>query len=251
MRTDASGGSDTTFLVKRVLGLIPARGGSKGVPRKNIRLLGGKPLIQWTIDAARASKYLSRLIVSTDDQEIAELAQSGGAEVPFLRPAELAEDETPMLPVVQHAVHALDEPAENYDAICLLQPTNPFRTAGDIDGCIDLLRSTGADSVMTVLPVPHQHNPYWVYLESDDQTLHLSVGGPLPIPSRQMLPPAWHREGSVYVVRRDVLLRQGSLYGAKLLGYPMDPFYCANIDGQDDWLRAERMAIELSARNLG
>ena len=137
-----------------VLGLIPARGGSKGVPRKNIRQLAGKPLLAYTAEAALASSRLTRVILSTDDEEIAEVGRSCGLEVPFLRPAKLAEDTTPTLPVVQHAVQFLETRGEQFDAICLLQPTNPLRQTSDIDGCIELLESAEADTVFTMLAVP-------------------------------------------------------------------------------------------------
>src|SRR5690242_9753178 len=130
LRTHAgSGGAEPL----RVLGLIPARGGSKGVSRKNIRPLGGKPLLQWTAEAALAAQRLSGVVLSTDDPEIAEVGRTCGLQVPFLRPAPLARDDTPMLPVVQHAVRwAESAEGEHVDAVCLLQPTAPFRRAEDI-----------------------------------------------------------------------------------------------------------------------
>src|SRR5688572_26758280 len=123
----------------RVLGVVPARGGSKGISRKNVTLLNGKPLIAYTIEAAKQSARLTRTIVSTEDSEITATARRFGAEAPFVRPAELALDETPMLPVLIHAVGWLEDHGEKFDAVCLLQPTNPMRTASDIDGCIELM----------------------------------------------------------------------------------------------------------------
>ncbi|HET9530019.1 MAG TPA: acylneuraminate cytidylyltransferase family protein [Blastocatellia bacterium] len=228
----------------RVLGLIPARGGSKGVPRKNIKLLCGKPLLEYTAQAALASRLLSRVILSTEDEEIAEAGRRCGLEVPFLRPQELAADDTPMLPVIEHAVRWVEERGERFDAICLLQPTNPLRRAEEIDGCIELLIGTGADSVVTVLPVPAEYNPHWVYFQTEEGTLYLSTGEASPISRRQDLPPAFHREGSVYVTRRDVLMETGSLYGRRLVGYRLDPAGSVNIDTVEDWQRA---ALMLSA----
>src|SRR5262245_13926725 len=124
-----------------VLGLIPARGGSKGVPRKNIKPLAGKPLLNYTAEAALSSQKLTRVILSTEDEEIAEVGRACGIEVPFLRPAELAQDTTPTLPVVQHALQFLEAMGSHFDAVCLLQPTNPFRRTVDIDNCIELLES--------------------------------------------------------------------------------------------------------------
>jgi CMP-N-acetylneuraminic acid synthetase len=231
----------------RVLGVIPARGGSKGVPRKNVRLLGGRPLLQWTADAALAAERLARVVLSTDDLEIAEIGRACGIDVPFLRPAELARDDTPTLPVVQDVLRRLEEGGERYDAVCLLQPTSPFRSADDIDACIELLESSAADSVISVLRVPAEYNPHWVYFRDGDGALQLSTGEPQPIPRRQALPPAYHRDGTVYVTRRDAVLEEGSLYGARTVGYEMDPRRSVNIDTEADWDRAERMLEERMA----
>ncbi|MBK6797908.1 MAG: acylneuraminate cytidylyltransferase family protein [Acidobacteria bacterium] len=225
----------------RILGLIPARGGSKGVPGKNLKDLCGKPLLQYTAEAALSSKYLTRVILSTEDEKIAECGRQCGIDVPFPRPQELARDETPMLPVVQHAIRLMEATGERFDALCLLQPTNPLRKREDIDGCIELLIESGADAVVTVLPVPSEHNPHWVYFKDKAGYLRLSTGEPAPIPRRQELPPAYHREGSVYVTRRDVLIDQGSFYGSRLLGFPIDPARSVNIDTMDDWSRAEKL----------
>ena len=227
--------------ISRVLGVITARGGSKGVPRKNIRTVHGKPLLAWTAEAALSARRLSRVILTTDDEEIAETGRQYGLEVPFLRPAELAADDTPTLPVLQHAVAALEAAGARFDAVCLLQPTNPLRTAGVIDGCIDLLDMSGADAVVTLLPVPAEHNPHWVYFRDECGNLRLATGEAAPIPRRQLLPPAFHREGSVYVTRRDVLMTGNSLYGARLAGYQMDPADTVNIDTPADLERAERL----------
>ena len=228
----------------RVLGVIPARGGSKGVPRKNIRLLAGKPLLQYTAEAALACRHLTRVVLTTDDQEIAALGRQCGLDVPFLRPPELARDDTPTLPVLQHAVRTLEAAGDRYDAICLLQPTCPFRRAEDIDACADLMRRTQSDSVMTILPVPPEHNPHWVYFKTPDGFLKLSTGEDSPIPRRQLLPPAFHREGSVYLVRRDVLMKQNSLYGSKVVGYPIETSRSVNIDTLEDWARAEALLLQ-------
>jgi CMP-N-acetylneuraminic acid synthetase len=225
----------------RVLGLIPARGGSKGVPRKNVRALLGKPLLQYTADAALSSLRLARVVLSTDDAEIAEMGRACGLETPFLRPVDLAQDDTPTLPVVIHAISWLEARGDRFDAVCLLQPTNPLRRSGDIDACIDLLEATGADAVVSVLPVPAEHNPHWVYFEGKDGLLRLSTGEQAPLPRRQDLPPAFHRDGSVYVTRRDVVMQQDSLYGDSLVGYVMDPRRTVNIDSLEDWERAEAL----------
>ena len=225
----------------KVLGIVTARGGSKGVPRKNVRLLAGKPLLQYTAEAARAAQLLTKTILTTDDPEIAEVGRRCGLEVPFLRPPELARDDTPTLPVLQHAVRFLEDRGESFDAICLLQPTNPLRQAADIDACVALLEKTGLDAVVTMLPVPAEYNPHWVYFKNDDGTFRLSTGEKTPIPRRQMLPPAFHREGSVYVMRREVLMVKNSLFGESVAGHLMDPKQCVNIDTMEDWADAEKL----------
>ena len=229
----------------RVVAIVPARGGSKGVPRKNIRLLAGKPLLAYTAEAALAARRLSRAVLSTDDEEVAETGRRCGLEVPFLRPAELARDNTPMLPVVQHAARWLESTGEPFDAVCLLQPSSPFRRPEDIDAAIDLLHSTGADSVISVLPVPPHYNPHWVYLLDGRGSLRLSTGEASPIPRRQDLPPAFFRDGSIYLTRRDTLMDGNSLYGSRTVGYSMDPATAVNIDGPEDWAYAEGIAESL------
>ncbi len=214
------------------------------MPRKNIRLLAGKPLLAYTAEAALASSRLTRVILSTDDEEIAEVGRGCGLEVPFLRPAELAEDTTPTLPVVQHAVRFLEAQGERFDAICLLQPTNPLRQTSDIDGCIDLLESAEANTVFTMLAVPAEHNPHWVYFRNADGSLQLSTGEAMPIPRRQNLPPAFHREGSVYVTRRDVVMIENSLYGARVIGFEIERSRSVNIDNMEDWAKAESLLLK-------
>ncbi|MBF0244779.1 MAG: acylneuraminate cytidylyltransferase family protein [Planctomycetes bacterium] len=225
----------------RVLGIIPARGGSKGVPRKNLRQLAGKTLLKYTAEAALAASSLDRVILSTEDEEIAEAGRFYGIEVPFLRPQSLALDETPMLPVIRHAILTLEESGKRYDAICLLQPTTPLRRAEDIDNCVRLLVEQDADSVVSMLPVPTEFNPHWVWFVNPDGFLKISTGEDMPIPRRQELPKAWHREGSVYVTRRDILIERNSFYGTRMTGYLMDPKKTVNIDTMDDWIKAEKM----------
>ena len=225
----------------RTIGIIPARGGSKGIPRKNLRLLGGKPLLRYTADAALKARRLNRVILSTDDDEIAELGKQFGLEVPFMRPMALAQDSTPTLPVVQHAVQYLEMLGDRFDAVCLLQPTNPLRSSDVVDACIEMFENKNADTVVTVLPVPLKYNPHWVYFEQENGFLRLSTGEKGPISRRQDLPPAFHREGSVYVTRRDIIVEQGAFYGKHLIGYLMDPKDSVNIDCAADWERAESL----------
>ncbi|MCC6217540.1 MAG: acylneuraminate cytidylyltransferase family protein [Polyangiaceae bacterium] len=224
----------------RVLGLVPARGGSRGVPRKNLRLLGGRPLLAYTAEAALAAATLARVVLSTDDDEIAEVGRALGLAVPFLRPAELAADATPTLPVVAHALAALREGGERFDAVCLLQPTSPLRGPGEIDDCVALLERTGADCVMTVHAVPHAYHPDWVWLGEPAAALRLATGRSSPVPRRQELAPAWHRSGSVYVTQTRVV-DGGSLYGDRVLGVPVPVDRSVNLDTLADFDRAEAL----------
>jgi CMP-N,N'-diacetyllegionaminic acid synthase len=227
----------------KVLGLITARGGSKGVLRKNIRDLCGKPLIAYAAETALNATKISRVVLSTEDEEIAELGKKFGLDVPFMRPKELAQDSTPTLPVIQHAITTLQEMGETFDAVCLLQPTNPLRRSEDIDNCIELLIDSKADSVISVLPVPHEYNPRWVYFQNGNGSLKLSTGETEPIPRRQDLPAAFHRDGSVYVTKRNVIVEGNSLFGSKVQAYEMNPLYSANIDTIDDWDAVEKLLI--------
>jgi len=225
-----------------VLGIIPARGGSKGVERKNVRKLAGRPLLAYTAESVLSSTLLTRTILSTDDAEIAEVGRSLGLDVPFIRPRELALDDTPTFPVVLHALHAVEAAGGGpFDAVCLLQPTNPLRNSGDIDSCIDMLRTSGADSVVSMLPVPDAYNPKWVYWRTAGDRMQLTSGDSEPVSRRQELPRAFHRDGSVYVTRRNVLFEHGNLYGLDVRGYEMDVDRSVNIDTQDDWAVAEAL----------
>lgn len=225
----------------RVVGIIPARGGSKGVPRKNLRMLDGKPLLSYTIEAAQNARGLSRVMLSTEDEEIASAGRSLGVDVPFLRPADLALDTTPTLPVIQHALGYLASQGERYDAVCILQPTSPLRRSEDIDACIELLVSSGADTVISVRPVPAEYNPHWVFFSDENGVLRLSTGESIPISRRQDLPPCFHRDGSVYAIRCQVVLENCSLYGSTVAGYVMPAEHSVNIDTPQDFERAAEM----------
>lgn len=225
-----------------VLGLIPARGGSKSVPRKNIRSLGGRPMIVYSIEQALRSKMLSRVVTSTEDPEIARIAAEAGSDV-IERPAELARDETPMLPVIQHAVQRVEEEGTRVDIIVLLQPTVPFRTAEDIDAAMEKLLTSSADSVVSLCRV-YDFHPVRMKKIIDDWIVPYcepEVEGT----RRQDLPPAYHRNGAVYAVRRDVVMRQDSILGAASRPYLMPPERSINIDEERDFLFAEAVLAEM------
>lgn len=224
----------------RVLGLVPARGGSKGIPGKNLEPLAGRPLLAYTADAALAARRLDRVVLSTDDEEIAAVGRGLGLEVPFLRPAELARDDTPTLPVVLHALETLDPGGERFDAVCLLQPTSPLRAADEIDRAIERLAASDADSVVTVAPIPAEHHPEWAFRLQADGRLERYLGDGEPPPRRQELAAAFHRTGSVYVTRRSTLVEHESLYGRRSLGLLVEGAAPLNLDTPADWERAER-----------
>jgi len=231
-----------------VLGIVPARGGSKGIRRKNIRLLDGKPLLAYTAAAAQKSAGLSRVLLSTDDPEIAEIGKSVGLDVPFFRPAELALDSTPMIEVVLHAIRWAQSQGEHYDAVCLLQPTSPLRSAGTIDRCISRLWEGETDCVVSIRPVPAEYNPHWVYFETAEGLLKPSLGDSDPIPARQMLPPAYHRDGSVFAAKTQSVLVHGSLYGTRTVGILSAEDEACDLDTEEQWGLLEQKLK--SMRNL-
>ena len=227
----------------RVLGIITARGGSKGIPGKNLKLLGGKPLIHYSIDAANDTP-LERLILSTEDPKIAEVARSLGCDVPFMRPAELARDETPHLPVIQHAVQWLiDHEAYRAEAVVILQPTSPLRSSADIAAALRMLELSGADSVVSVSEVSaHAHPMRMLHVDESGLAKLFVTGEPVRnrINRRQDLPRAFVMNGAVYAFRPDVLFGASpSLYGDRVVAYPMPIERSISIDGPEDWEAAE------------
>lgn len=227
----------------RILGLVPARGGSKGVPGKNIVDLHGKPLLVYTAEAALGAKRLAKIILSTDSEEIAAVGRGVGLEVPFLRPAELARDDTPTLPVLQHALEFLSARGEHYDALCLLQPTSPLRSSRQIDAACQLFIDTEADTLLSVLAIPHQYHPDWALVPRPDESglLRWACGADSPVPRRQDLSPAYHREGSLYISRTALIMERGTLYGERIVPFPVDESMSVNIDSLSDLERARRI----------
>ncbi|HXG87675.1 MAG TPA: acylneuraminate cytidylyltransferase family protein [Vicinamibacterales bacterium] len=197
----------------KVLGIIPARGGSKGIPRKNLAPVAGRSLLAWTIDAATAARSLSRLVLSTEDHEIAEQGRMMGVEVPFLRPEGLSADDTAMLPVLVDVVDRLAaEQGFETEVVVLLQPTSPLRRATHIDEAVAKLIATGADSIVSVVAVPHQFTPTSVMREENGQLR--PYDGTASATRRQDKPALWARNGPAVLAVRAAVLRAGSLYGA-------------------------------------
>lgn len=223
-----------------ILGLIPARGGSKGIPGKNVTMLHGKPLITYTFDAAKESKQLTRTILSTDDETIAALGRSAGIDVPFLRPAHLATDEAPMVDVLVHVLEELNT-KEQYkpDAIVLLQPTSPLRQSKHIDEAVDLLIETGADTVVSVVPVPHNFTPNSLMRLENGHLVPLDPGGTLKL-RRQDKQELYARNGpAILVIRVPFLLREKNFYGSNTQPYVMDKAESLDIDDSFDLRLAE------------
>ncbi len=222
----------------RFLGIIPARGGSKGVPGKNIRLLAGKPLIAWTIEAAKASQALDRLLVSTDDPAIAAVARDLGAAV-RMRPAALAADDTPTRPVLEHVAKELEAEGDVFDAVVTLQPTSPLRLPIHIrEACALFAADPGADSLVSCIAVPHIFNPLSVMKRNADGYLENFLGGDT-VTRRQDKPEVFARNGAaIYVTRRQRLREY--VFGGKLICYPMDDKYSLDIDTLEDFQAAER-----------
>ncbi len=228
----------------RVLGIIPARGGSKGIPRKNIRQLAGKPLIAYTILAARAARTLTRTVVSTEDPEIAEVAKAWGAEVPFTRPADMACDRASVWPVVRHATEALEaQEGKAYDAVVLLQPTSPLRQAEDIDGCIQQLFSLDAELVLT--GCLSKASPYFNLLEPKAMLPWVQPMAQYPkagIPRRQEAAPVYSINGAIYALKRETLeTLENQMLLDRLAIYEMPSHRSVDIDHREDWLLAEAL----------
>lgn len=222
-----------------ILGVIPARGGSKGIPRKNIALLAGRPLLAYTCEAALSSRALTRVVLSTEDEEIAAVGRKCGVDVPFLRPNELAQDDTLQWPVVEHAVHWL-EANQDYrpEIIVLLQPTSPLRRAEHIDDAVNLLIETGADSVVSMVEAPHPFNPVSVMKMSEEGWLTPYIAGQgTRILRRQEKPKVYARNGpAVCASWVQTLNRYHNLYGARSVGYVMPKLDSIDIDDQTDLL---------------
>jgi CMP-N,N'-diacetyllegionaminic acid synthase len=225
----------------RILGIIPARGGSKGVPGKNIKLLNGKPLLQYTAEIALKSQYLTTVILSSDDNQIITVAKSLGIQVPFLRPEELAQDTTPTIDVIIHALRWYENQAIFFDAVCLLQVTSPFRTVAFLDKAIEKFIASGCDSLVSVQKVPHEYNPHWTFEVNTEGNLKVATGEEKIISRRQDLPNAYHRDGSIYIMKTEVLLQQHSLYGKSISFIESTPELYVNIDTLADWEKAEQM----------
>jgi CMP-N-acetylneuraminic acid synthetase len=217
---------------KRVLAVIPARGGSKGVPRKNVRELAGKPLVCWTIDAARYSKYIDRLIISSDDEEIIGVAKAAGCDVPFTRPAELATDTASGVDVL---CHAIEHAGAEYEYVVLLQPTSPLRQTSDIDDAIKMCAERSLASVVSV--VEASKSPFWMFQMEDDGALSPFVENTST--NRQELPKVYALNGAIYVLSIAPFLKNRKILNENMVGYVMPAERSFDIDSEMDFLICE------------
>lgn len=231
--------------MKKIIAIIPARGGSKGIPEKNIKNFCGKPLIAWAIETALKNKRLDRVIVITDDKKIARIARKYSAETPFMQPKELAQPSSRMEQVFAYTLRWLKE-NENYDVdtIVWLQPTSPLRQSHHIDEAIELFLNKKCDAVISASELPADHNPYWIYKEpkTGDKTLFNVMGQNIQnIPARrQLLPKYYFMNNIVFVMRaKNLLGASPTLFGKTQQLYKMSDFYDADINTLNEWLMTE------------
>lgn len=234
-----------TANIGKILGVIPARGGSKGVSRKNVRLVCGKPLIAYTIETALEVRHLfHRIIVSTDDKEIANVSQQYGAEVPFLRPIELAGDEISTVPVLQHAVQFIEQQdGVRFDWVCLLQPTAPLRTAKDLEEAMRLTSNSSCDSVISVVKVDSVHPILMKRIEAG-RLLPYCIEEKEGTRRQDYQPPAYMRNGAIYLTRRDILVEKNSIWGNIICTYVMPKERSLGVDSELDLKMVELLMSE-------
>ena len=227
----------------RILGVIPARGGSKSIFKKNMSDLNGKPLIHYSIKEALKSKFLTELIVSSDDKEIIEYSKNNGATVPFIRPKEISTDNALSASVVIHALEFMENfSKKRYDFVMMLQPTSPFRKSKHIDECISMAKSNECDSIVSIVNVDGYHPFRMKRLEGKKLINYIDQGFEDMRP-RQKLPNVYIRNGSIYLIKRDVLVKEKTLVGKQCIGYEMNSYDSVNIDNKLDLLVA-RAIIE-------
>lgn len=214
----------------KILAVIPARGGSKGIPRKNIKQLGGKPLIAWTIEEAQKSKYIDRLILSSEDEEIISVAKSYGCDVPFVRPIALAQDETPGIAPILHAL----QQTPGYDIVVVLQPTSPLRKVNDIDDSLAFLEQRQAAVCISISEVTK--NPYWMFTLDGNLNLHKILETNNMIARRQDLPKIYAPNGALYISKIEYIKKYNSFYTKDTLGYIMPAERAHDIDIELDFL---------------
>jgi len=233
---------------KTILGLIPARGGSKGLLRKNIKLLLGEPLVAWTTEQALASKYLDKVIVSTDDEEIAKISKNFGAEVPFMRPKELASDKAQGIKVVLHAIDWMEKNDKQNDLLMLLQPTSPLRRSEDIDKVIELLFLKEAKAIVSVCEAGH--HPLWANTLPEDGCMKNFIRQEIMNKNRQELPVFYRLNGAIYLAYCNYLKEQKCFFGEDTFAYIMPKSRSVDIDNEVDFKLAEILMVSLEYKKI-
>lgn len=228
---------------QRILCIVPARAGSKGLPDKNIRLLAGKPLLAWPIAAALGSSHVDRVIISTDSQEYADIAAAAGAEVPFLRPIELATDHSPSIDFILHAIDKLAESGDHYDWLLLLEPTSPLTETEDVDAAIVMLAAANglAESVVGITAMLSQHPAYSVTRDASGRIAPLQGVSFGDMPRRQDLSPVFNLDGSLYLSTISALRRERSFCHNRTLGYVTSQDKSLEVDSLTDFLCIEAL----------
>jgi CMP-N,N'-diacetyllegionaminic acid synthase len=230
---------------KRVLAIVPARKGSKGLPLKNIRPLAGKPLLAWPIAAARASAYVDRVIISTDDQGFADLAVQHGADAPFLRPAELASDTAPSIGFILHAVDTLAEAGDVYDYVVLLEPTSPLTEGADVDAALEQLVAGDADAIVGVSKLEAAHPAFAVRKSDDGAIAPYAAASFGEMPRRQDIEPLFVLDGALYASTVGALKRERGFCHARTLGYETARHKAHEVDDLVDFICIEAIASNL------
>lgn len=225
----------------KILGLIPARSGSKGIPGKNTKILGDKPLIFYTLEKAMASDYLDTVFISSEDKLTLDLCSSKfKINIPFTRPIELSDDNTPMFEVIKHVIESFKLRGLFYDAVCLLQPTVPFRKKDEIDDAINKFYSSNADTLLSIRKIPKQFNPNWLLKVTDADKVQFLVENESIATSRQSLQDYYYRDGSIYIFKTSNIGR-GSIYGTHIISIVNDNENYVNLDEMEDWIKAENI----------
>ncbi|HRE72570.1 MAG: N-acylneuraminate cytidylyltransferase [Candidatus Accumulibacter regalis] len=227
-----------------VLAMILARGGSKGLPRKNVLLVDGRPLIAWTVAAALGAKCVSRVILSSDDDEIILAARANGCEVPFRRPAELATDQATSIEVVLHALAEIP----GYDYLLLLQPTSPLRTAADIDAAFAAMMASAAPACVSLCPV--EESPYWMFRVDAENRMAKLLEPPPSAHRRQELPPVYSLNGALYLARTDWFYRNKTFISPETIGYVMPRSRSIDIDTREDFMAFQRAIAGRATANV-
>jgi CMP-N,N'-diacetyllegionaminic acid synthase len=227
---------------KSVLAIIPARGGSKGLPKKNIRVMCGKPLIAWSIEQANASRYLDTVLVSTDSEEIATIARQYGAVIPFLRPPELAQDDSPTADAVEHAIQQFRQAGRQFDYIVLLEPTSPLRQPGDIDKAIELIVNTPDADCLVSLGEVHMEHPMIVKRIGEQGFLTPYIPEIRKIHQRQQADRAYFPYGVIYISKVPEFLKNRTFYAEKTIPYLIERWQNYEIDDEIDFQIIELLA---------